>query len=116
MIDDWKGFTSELSGGLRQLRADAPEVMKAFGSLAQSALGGEGLDTKTKELIALAISVAVRCDDCIGFHAQAAAKAGASKQEVAQTLGMAIYMGAGPSVMYANHALAAFNQFTENRA
>ena len=111
MVEDWKGFAGALSGDLRKLRADAPDVMKAFGGLAQSALGGEGLDAKTKELIALAISVATRCDDCIAVHAQAAAKAGASKQEMTQTLGMAIYMGAGPSVMYASHALAAFDQF-----
>ena len=111
MVDDWKGFAAALSGDLRKLRADAPDVMKAFSGLAQSALGGDGLDAKTKELIALAISVALRCDDCIAFHAEAAAKAGASRQEMTQTLGMAIYMGAGPSVMYASHALAAFDQF-----
>lgn len=111
MIQDWKSFTADLSGDLRKLRADAPDVMKSFGAMAQSALAGQGLDTKTKELMALAISVAVRCDDCIGFHAKAAAKAGASREELTETLGMAIYMGAGPSVMYASHALAAFNQF-----
>jgi AhpD family alkylhydroperoxidase len=90
--------------------------MKSFSSLAQAALAGDGLDTKTKELIALAISVAVRCDDCIGFHAKSAAQAGATRQQLAETLGMAIYMGAGPSVMYANHALAAFDQFTQEKA
>ena len=67
--------------------------------------------TKTKELIALAISVAIRCDDCIGFHAKAAAQQGATREEVAETLGMAIYMGAGPSAMYASHAIEAFDQF-----
>ena len=111
MVDDWKGFAAALSRDLRKLRADSPDVMKAFSGLAQSALGGDGLDAKTKELIALAISVALRCDDCIAFHAEAAAKAGASRQEMTQTLGMVIYMGAGPSVMYASHALAAFDQF-----
>lgn len=114
MIHDWKNFTTELNTGLRKLRADAPDVMKNFSALAQSALAGDGLDTKTKELIALAISVAVRCDDCIGFHAKAAAQAGATRQELSETLGMAIYMGAGPSVMYANHALAAFDQFSQS--
>lgn len=112
MVDDWKGFAAALGGDLRKLRADAPDVMKAFSALAQSASGGQGLEAKTKELIALAISVAVRCDDCIAFHAQAAARAGATKQEMTEALGMAIYMGAGPSVMYASHALAAFDQFS----
>lgn len=116
MVDDWKEFTTDLNAGLRKLRADAPEVMKSFSGLAQAAMAGDGLDTKTKELIALAISVAVRCDDCIGFHVKAAAQAGATRQELSETLGMAIYMGAGPSVMYANHALAAFDQFTQTKA
>jgi AhpD family alkylhydroperoxidase len=116
MVEDWRSFATTLSGDLRKLRADAPDVMKAFSSLAQSALAGGGLETKTKELIALAISVAVRCDDCIAFHAQSAAKAGATKQELQETLSMAIYMGAGPSVMYASHALAAFDQFSENKS
>jgi alkylhydroperoxidase/carboxymuconolactone decarboxylase family protein YurZ len=55
----------------------------------------------------------VRCDDCIGFHVKAAFERGASEQEVTEALGMAIYMGAGPSVMYASHALEAFNQFAK---
>lgn len=116
MVEDWKAFATTLSGDLRHLRADAPDVMKAFGALAQSALAGDGLEAKTKELIALAISVAVRCDDCIAFHAQAAAKIGATTEEVRETLGMAIYMGAGPSVMYASHALAAFDRFSGKKS
>ena len=101
----------ELAGQLRNLRSGAPEVMKAFASIAQSALATKALDRKTKELIALAMSVAVRCDDCIGFHVKAALEQGASQEEVTEALGMAIYMGAGPSVMYANHALEAYRQF-----
>ena len=85
--------------------------MKAFSGLAQAALAPKALDWKTKELIALGIAVAVRCDDCIGFHVKAALEQGASRDEVMETLGMAVYMGAGPSVMYASHALDAFEQF-----
>ena len=76
----------------------------------------KALDAKTKELIALAISVAVRCDDCIAFHTKAAVEQGATREEVLETLGMAIYMGAGPSVMYASHALGAFTQFEAAKA
>ena len=75
--------------------------MKGFSALAQAALKADELDTKTKELIALAISVATRCDGCIAFHAEAAMKQGATRAEVLETMGMAVYMGAGPSVMYA---------------
>jgi AhpD family alkylhydroperoxidase len=107
----WPESTMELAGQLRNLRSGAPEVMKAFASIAQSALATKALDRKTKELIALAVSVAVRCDDCIGFHVKAALEQGASQEEVTEALGMAIYMGAGPSVMCANHALEAYRQF-----
>jgi AhpD family alkylhydroperoxidase len=111
MIEDWTELTRKLSADIRELRVGSPEVMKAFSTMAVSA-GAEGaLDPKTKELIALAISVAVRCDDCIAFHSKAAAQRGATREEVMETLAMSIYMGAGPSVMYASHALAAFTQF-----
>ena len=106
-MNDWPEQTRELSALLKNLRGGAPEVMKAFAGIAQAALAPKALDVKTKELIALGIAVAVRCDDCIGFHVKAAMRQGASREEVTDVLGMAIYMGAGPSVMYASHALEA---------
>jgi len=109
---DWPEWTKDLSKGLRDLRGGAPEVMKAFSGLAQAALQPSALDAKTKELIALAIGVAVRCDDCIAFHVKAAVDHGATREEITETLGMAIYMGAGPSAMYASHALDAYTQFS----
>ena len=115
MTKDWIETTRTLSAGLREMRGVAPEVMKAFSGVAQAALKTGSLDTKTKELIALAISVAVRCDDCIAFHAKAASERGATSDEILETLGMAIYMGAGPSVMYAAHALEAYNQFANEK-
>ncbi len=108
---NWPDLTRFLSAELRNLRGGAPEVMKAFSAIAQSALNQGALDTKTKELIALGISVAVRCDDCIAFHVKAAVDRGATREEILETLGMAIYMGAGPSAMYASHALSAYTQF-----
>ena len=110
-MSDWPQQTAELSSLLRDLRGTAPDVMKAFAGIAKAATASKALDGKTKELIALGIAVAVRCDDCIAFHAKAAVEHGASRDEVSETLGMAIYMGAGPSVMYASHALEAFTQF-----
>jgi AhpD family alkylhydroperoxidase len=111
MTNDWPELARTLTADLSHLRMGSPEVMKAFASMATGAGASGALDAKTKELIALAVSVAVRCDDCIAFHAKAAVQRGATREEVAETLGMAIYMGAGPSVMYASHALAAFTQF-----
>ncbi len=113
---DWPQWTRNLSAGLRNLRSGTPDVMKGFSSIAQAALQPSELDAKTKELIALAIGIAVRCDDCIAFHVKAAIDQGATREEVLETLGMAIYMGAGPSAMYASHALEAFTQFSNAKA
>jgi AhpD family alkylhydroperoxidase len=113
---DWPDTAKHLSAELKNLRGAASDVMKHFSAIAQAALAPNALDTKTKELIALAISVATRCDDCVAFHAKAAVEQGATRQEVLETLGMAIYMGAGPSAMYASHALGAFTQFEAAKA
>lgn len=115
-MNNWPEMVKDLTGSLRNLRGGAPEVMKSFANIAQAALSAKALDSKTKELIALAISVAVRCDDCIAFHAKAAFEQGATRDEVAEVLGMAIYMGAGPSAMYASHAFEAYSQFAEQKS
>lgn len=116
MLNDWGAMTRDFSAGLRDVRAGIPDVMKGFSATAQAALKANALDTKTKELLALGIAVATRCDPCIAFHAEAAVKHGASREEVLETVGLAIYMGAGPSVMYAAKALEAFDQFSPPKA
>jgi AhpD family alkylhydroperoxidase len=115
-MSNWPEMVKELSAQLRNLRGGAPEVMKAFDNIARAALSTEALDHKTMELVALGISVAVRCDDCIAFHVKAALDQGASREEVTAVLGMAIYMGAGPSAMYASHAFEAFSQMETKKA
>jgi AhpD family alkylhydroperoxidase len=116
MYTDWTKVMSDLRAPLRELRGGAPEVMKGFAGIAQAATKANALDAKTKELIALAIAVAIRCDDCIAFHAKAALEQGASRAEALEALGMAIYMGAGPAVMYAAHAIEAFDQLQPAKA
>jgi AhpD family alkylhydroperoxidase len=111
MSKNWLGITTEMSAAVKELHAGTPNVMNGFSALARAALEPKALDIKTKELIALAISVATRCDPCIAFHAQSAVKQGATRDEVMETVGMAVYMGAGPSVMYAAQAVEAFDQF-----
>jgi AhpD family alkylhydroperoxidase len=74
------------------------------------------LDRKHKELIAVAISVAVQCEGCIAYHVHDALQAGATRQEVVESLGVAIMMGGGPAVMYACEALAALDQFASAMA
>jgi AhpD family alkylhydroperoxidase len=71
MYEDWPETTKVLSAQLRNLRGGVPDVMKAFSGIAQTALAPKALDSKTKELIALGIGVAIRCDDCIAFHIKA---------------------------------------------
>ncbi len=116
MYLDWINHTVDLSQPLKELRTGAPDVMKSFGAMAQAALKSNALDTKTKELMAIAIGVATRCDDCIAFHTKAALERGATREEIMETLALAIYMGAGPSVMYASHAVEAFAQNAAARA
>ena len=111
MEKNYSEFTKRISGDLRKLRKDIPDTMQAFSALAQAATRDGALDRKTKELIALALGVAARCDGCIGFHTEALVKLGATRQEVEETLGMAVYMGGGPSLMYAADAISAFEQF-----
>jgi AhpD family alkylhydroperoxidase len=108
----FRDLTHGVSRNLATLRTDLPDVMKAFGDLARAATQDGALDRKTKELIALALGVAAHCDACIGFHVQALVKLKTTKAELEEMLGMAVYMGGGPSLMYAANAIAAFEEFS----
>lgn len=116
MSQSYPDLIDGLNAAIAKLRAGASEPMRGFSVLAREALKPGALDVKTKELLALGIGVAVRCDGCIGFHAKAAIKAGASREEVLETLSMAIYMGAGPSMIYAAEALRAFDELVPREA
>lgn len=110
-MTDYKHLTQTLSAHLLPLRQSVPGVMKGFSDMGKAAMADGTLDAKTKELIALAIGVASHCGGCIGFHTQALARLGASEAEVHEALGVAVYMGGGPSAMYAADAVEAFRQF-----
>ncbi len=116
MNKDWPQMAKDLTGAIKEVRLGSPEVMKAFSAMATAATAPGALDSKTKELIALGIAVAIRCDGCVAFHAAAAVKHGASREELMETMGMAIYMGAGPSLMYAAQAVEAYDQFAAGAA
>lgn len=117
MSNSSKSFT-ELTHGvtarLATLRSGAPDVMKSFGGLGHAALKDGALSAKTKELMALALGVAARCDPCIGYHMQALVRLGVSRQELDETLSVVVYMGGGPALMYAANAIAAFEEFSDN--
>lgn len=108
----YRDLAHHVSTKLASLRTSTPEVMKAFSELGRAATTNGALDRKTKELIALAVSVASRCDPCIAFHTQTLVKLGATRQEIDETLGVTTYMGGGPSLMYAASAIAAFDEFS----
>ena len=113
---NYRELTQTVSTRLGELRSSTPDVMKAFNELGRAATAPGALDAKTKELIALALSVAVRCDPCIGFHAKSLVRLGATRQELDETLAVATYMGGGPSLMYAASAVAAFDEFAQAKA
>ncbi|MGD0895588.1 MAG: carboxymuconolactone decarboxylase family protein [Acidimicrobiales bacterium] len=109
------GHNSELIAALREptrsLRHAAPEVWAGFGKLHDAALGDGALPARIKELIALVISVVKQCDGCIAYHAKAAALQGATPEEVAESLSVAILMDGGPSTTYGPRAFAAYEEF-----
>lgn len=104
----------ELNTWMGKLGAAIPDVMQGFDALHKASLVDGALDSKTKELIALGIAITVRCDGCISFHVHDALTAGASKEEIAETVSVAILMGGGPSVVYGIEAMQATEQLMEH--
>lgn len=113
MVKDWPKIAGDLGGAIAKLHAGIPDVMKAFRAMDAAVSVDAALSPKTKELIALALGIAARCDGCLAFHAKAARKHGAQREEILETIAMAIYMGGGPSVIYGAQALEAFDQWNE---
>ena len=88
-----------------------PDAVKSYGALSKAAQTPGALDRKTKELIALAIGVATRCDGCIAYHARNSVRAGATRQEVAEMPAVAVQMGGGPAMVHGADALRIFDEF-----
>lgn len=114
--DSYTSLTRNISQNLKPLRTHNADMMQGFGALSSAAMAPGILDEKTKELIAMAIGVSTRCDGCLGFHAKALVRLGATPEEFREILGVAIYMGGGPSLMYAANALAAYEEFSKAAA
>lgn len=104
-------LTQDISRSVTSLRQSQKNTMQGFSAMANGALADGALSEKHKELIALAISVSQRCAGCIGFHVKSLHRLGATRAEFDETLGVAIYMGGGPSLMYAAEAVQAWEQF-----
>jgi len=113
MGKDFKDIAHDVMNDVSALHEGAPDAMKAFASLSTAATATNAIDTKTKELMALAIGIAVHCDGCVAFHVKMAHQHGATRQEVLETIALAIYMGGGPAAVYGGDALKAYDQFSE---
>ena len=94
-----------------QLAREAPGPMSGFARLHASAVTDGALPPKVKELMALAIAIAIHCDGCIAYHVHDALYAGATREEIVETIGVAVMMGGGPAAVYGAEALEAATQF-----
>ncbi len=99
----------------RALRQAIPDVYQGIAALSTAAMAPGALDVRTKELIALGIAVTLRCDGCIAAHARAAVRAGASREEAAEAIGVALNLNGGPGTVYGPRAYDAFCEFAEAR-
>ncbi len=111
MLHDYPNITTEISAQLGKMRQEIPDTLKGFGMMSRAAHSEGALSNKTKELMAIAIGIANRCQGCLAFHAKALVELGCSRAEFMEMLQVAIYMGGGPSLMTAAEALQAFESF-----
>jgi AhpD family alkylhydroperoxidase len=112
MTTDFPARRKELNAGYRALNGEIAEVMAGFGQMHRAAVAAGELSTATKELMAMAIGITSRCEDCITLHVHAALRAGATPAQVHEAIGVAILMGGGPASTYATRALDALEQFS----
>lgn len=111
MTTDYPQRRSDLLAGYAELGTAVPDVMRGFGEMHRAAVADGELSHATKEMMALAIGIAARCDGCIALHVKAALKAGATRGQIHEAIGVAVLMGGGPASVYATEALAALDQF-----
>lgn len=107
---NWNNYRSELMQRVSDMGRLAPETMKGVAALGNAGKKTDLLGEKVRELIALACAVTTRCDGCIAFHAEAAVKAGATDEEIAEALGVAVNLNAGAATVYSARTLDAVNQ------
>ena len=108
----YKDSAASIDKRLGALFKAAPSVLSPYSQLVKAASADAALDSKTKELMAFSISIAIRCEDCIVFHLRAALKHGAGRDEVIDAISVAIEMGGGPSVVYGGRALEALEELS----
>ena len=110
MSDNYQDLAEGVDKSAAALMKAIPEAMKPYSNLAMAAADDGEIDVKTKELMALAISIVIRCEGCMAYHMRKAVKNGATEQEVNETLAVAIEMGGGPAVVYAGRAMEGYKE------
>jgi AhpD family alkylhydroperoxidase len=106
---NWNEYLQQLQTGIGELGRASPEVLRGYRTLSDAGQKTNHLDAKTRELIALAVAVTLRCDGCITTHTSAAIKNGAQKEEIVEALGVAISVNAGAALVYSARVLDAFH-------
>ncbi|AOZ69275.1 hypothetical protein LPB142_08035 [Rhodobacter xanthinilyticus] len=109
---DWKAELATIKSGMGDFAKHQEAPFQGFHALHGASLAPGALSTKQKELIALAIGIARQCAYCIGVHVQACIAAGATREEVEETVNVSVLMGGGPSLMYGIKTLEAFDQLS----
>ena len=108
-------ITSDLTKGISALRKEIPDTLAGFSAMHNGAMKAGALSEIDKELLALAIGIASHCDGCIGFHLKALIRLGATREQIMETLGVCVYMGGGPALMYCSEAIAAFEKMSQDK-
>ena len=107
MLFDWTTYKTELLKSIPEFAKLTPDSLKGYQTLSNANSANSKLGEKTRQLISLAVAVTTRCDGCITFHADAALKAGATREEISEALGVAMAMNAGAAFIYSLRAMDA---------
>jgi AhpD family alkylhydroperoxidase len=113
---DWNDYRGQLLAAVSDSAKLSPDTIRGYTALSAAGVKTGHLDAKTRELIALAVAVSLRCDGCITVHSAEARRHGASKEEIAEALGVAVSVNAGATVVYSTRTLDAFDAATEAAA
>jgi AhpD family alkylhydroperoxidase len=111
MMIDWNEYRKQLTGGVKEIGQLSPDTIRGYMELSAAGQKSNLLGAKTRELIALAVAVSLRCDGCITVHTEAAIKQGATKEEIAEALGVAVTVNAGAALVYSTRVMDAFKEY-----
>ena len=110
MMLDWNEYRKQLAAGVKELGQLSPDTIKGYVELSSAGQKKDLLGAKIRELIALAVAVTARCDGCITVHTEAAIKHGATKEEIAEALGVAVAVNAGAALVYSTRVMDAVRE------